>query len=147
MKVEYLQDRSLTAIAYYRGRWVFVPLFHIPKCAHNEETGKIHRFRFILAEGQKPLEPLRRRNSESIQAEIAATIKQTLLPWHLPLVGVKKLCLQNDIPYRWVMGHPDLEQTSPESKPSSYRCRTKIKSFILTGAEFRQFLKALKTIH
>lgn len=147
MKIECLQDRSLTAIAYYRGRWVFVPLFHIPKDALNEETGEIHRFRIILAEGQEPLEPLRRRNSESIQAEIAASIKQTLLPWHLPLTDVKKLCLQNDIPYRWVMGHPDLEEISSESKSSSHRRRTKRKSFILTGAEFRQFLKALKTIH
>lgn len=147
MKIECLQDRSLISIAYYKGRWVFVPLFHIPKDAFNEETGEIHRFRFILTEGQEPLKPLRRRSSESIQNEIAASIKETLLPWNLPSAEVKKLCLQNDIPYQWVVGHPDVKEIGSENKSSSHRRRTKRKSFILNGAEFERFLRALKTIH
>jgi hypothetical protein len=60
MEAEHL--KSFT-IAYYKRRWVFVPLFYIPKDAYDEETGELYRMRVTLMEGQEPLKPLKRRDS------------------------------------------------------------------------------------
>lgn len=94
MKAEHL--KSFT-IVYYRRRWVFVPLFYIPKDAYDEETGELYRMRVSLMEGQELLKPLKRRDSRQIKGEIASTIRETILPWQLPIEEVKQLCLRNDI--------------------------------------------------
>ena len=67
MEAEYL--KSFT-IAYYKRRWVFVPLFYIPKDAYDEATGELYRMRVTLMEGQEPLKPLKRRDSRRIKEEI-----------------------------------------------------------------------------
>lgn len=153
METEYL--KSFT-IAYYKRRWVFVPLFYIPKDAYDEETGELYRMRVTLMEGQEPLKPLKRRDSRRIKEEIASTIRETILPWQLPIEEIKQLCLRNDIPFQWVarktrnsINHkPNLENEGDESgQPTSVYRRRKRKTSILNGKEFRQFLAALKLIH
>lgn len=153
MEAEHL--KSFT-IAYYKRRWVFVPLFYIPKDAYDEKTGELYRMRATLMEGQEPLKPLKRRDSRQIKEEIASSICETILPWQLPIEKVKQLCLRNDIPFRWVvrnvgnsmMQQPDPEKDEEESEqPTPGYKRRKRKTSILNGKEFRQFLAALKSIH
>jgi len=153
MEAEYL--KSFT-IAYYKRRWVFVPLFYIPKDAYDEATGELYRMKVTLMEGQEPLKPLKRRDSRQIKEEIASTIRETILPWQLPIEEVKQFCLRNDIPFRWVVGNvgnsmihqPTLENDEEESDQLIPRYkRRKRKTSILNGKEFRQFLAVLKSIH
>lgn len=153
MEAEHL--KSFT-IAYYRRRWVFVPLFYIPKDAYDENTGELYRMRVTLMEGQEPLKPLKRRDSRQIKEEIASTIRETILPWQVPIEEVKQLCVRNDIPFRWIVGkvgNSMMQQPAPENneaeseQPIPGYKRRKRKTFILKGKEFRQFLVALKSIH
>lgn len=90
MEAEYL--KSFT-IAYYKRRWIFVPLFYIPKDAYDGATGELYRMRVTLMEGQEPLKPLKRRYSRQIKEEIASTICEIILPWQLPIEEVKQLCI------------------------------------------------------
>lgn len=162
MKTEYLSPPPCVLAYCRKKRWVYLPMFYVPKEVFNESTGYLQYFKFTYVTREDPSEPLKKRSSEVIREEISASVTETILPWALSNQEINELCLQNDIPFRWVANPFEIHMPqncaidmddknsieparSTPIKPTK-KCITR-KIDTLSGRNFRLFLKQLRNIN
>jgi len=124
-------------LAYYKRRWVRVPLFYAPAEAVTE-TGELAYFRFIPVDGQVLTPPPKREDTAFDKNWSEA--RETIVPWLLPEKVLKELCRRNDIHLPWVTGRTP-QRKGNSSGDANRRENRKIRS--LTSKEFRQIHKEL----
>ncbi len=134
----------LVQFAYYRGRWVNVPMFYVPRNALGED-GYLHQFQLIPVDGEKLPDSPPRRSCEEAFKFINKNTKETILPWMLSGDEVKELCTANDIPISWVTGlqRKVLKKTNIEKSSR----RSDRKYCFLKKSEYDKFISRLKKIN
>jgi hypothetical protein len=134
--------------AYYRKRWVDVPLRYIPPDAVDEE-GEVHYYKFIPLDDTKltPSSTPERRNDTKAFLNICMQIKECLIPWMMSDNEIKRLCRKNShIPYLWVTGKV-LKPRAPRKFNEVLASARKRKILTnLSKQDFRRFYQCLKKI-
>ena len=141
MKLEDGRNLYFT-IAYWKKRWVAVPLFHCPEDAVTE-TGELAHFKITALDGHKIESSIVKRENKGLE-KASESIKETIAPYLLSDRDVKQLCWQNDIPLGWVTNR--FPSKTPHSSKGINRLENR-KFPSLTSKEFRGIRKELKKIN
>lgn len=84
-------------IAYWKKRWVAMPLFLLPPEARKPD-GRCMQFEFVPTDGQT-IEPLPQRENNALEK---VSVSEIIVPWLWSESALKQLCRRNDIPLAWV---------------------------------------------
>ena len=122
MKLEDQQELCF-GIAYWKKRWVGVPLFHSPDASDSKTRGS----------------SLMQRRNKALEQHMVS-VKETIVPWLWSEKDLKKLCRDNDLPIRWVT---DRFPRKGRNKITRVTRREDRKIRSLTSAEFRQIRQEL----
>lgn len=131
-------------VAYFRGSWVFVPMFYVPAEAVDDD-GCLHWFQFVPLDGKNISKPLPRRSIEEASRYIEENTKKTILPWMLSKKGLKDLCANNNIPLGWVTNQFPRNISKNKTNGRSSR-RKKRKYSPLNEKDYIRFMRKLRKI-
>lgn len=139
------QNEIRCAPAYFKHRWVWIPLPHAPEEAFGANS-KLYSFKFSPIDKNEPIEALERRNCNEALQSICAFIREKIDPELLSDRALKDLCKSNNIPLGYVTDR------FPQSKlraslDSTTNHGTKRARRSLKPASFRRFLTKLKSIN
>ncbi len=131
-------NRFPVTCVYYKGEWVYLPLFFVPEEAITDD--RLFYFQLTPVDGKKisDPEPEPRRNWEVTRACIRSKAKSTILPWMISNKELKELCARYNIPIGWVINIPKSKvskakyrkQTGRKKRKCSFLDRLEYKSFI-----------------
>lgn len=143
-KKELRTNNKYFTSAYYQDRWVQVPLFYLPKDAIGED-GYLHHFQIIPVDGEK-IDTIERarRQTDLAEQKINDSIKETILPWILPIKELKKICTNNDIPENWISGFQKKISKKETTKRSTRRNNRKCKA--LNPQAYKKLIRYLRKI-
>jgi hypothetical protein len=127
--------------AYYKRRYVNVPLVHLPEEAITND-GDIVQFRFIPVDNPPKIDPLPLRESRAAE-KYSAFQKVTINPEELSDKELKLLCKTNDIEISWVT---DRFSKKASRAGSSHRRREIRKIRSLTHQEFEKIIVELEVL-
>lgn len=141
-KIELRTNVDYFIAAYYKKRWVAVPLFYIPLEVIGED-GCLRSYRFIPEDGQELSKPLERSPVRE-EFDIDHLVQESIIPWRLSKKDLKELCTNNDISEYWVTGNQRTISKNISDDRSTRR--KKRKHSAIKKAEYKKFIAKLKKI-
>ena len=142
---KYSSDNPPCVLAYYKRRWVAVPLAHVPKSAI-KDNGTIVTHEFIYLD-EKTGEPLPQQPKPSPRRENGASdkiwvsVKEKIIPEKWSEKDLRQLCRNNDIHLPWVT---DRFPEKPHRSSGNPNRRKERKVRSLTSKEFNQLRKEVR---
>lgn len=139
-----LKNEEFT-IGHYKGRWVWIPLLHVPEEAKTPNGFK--HFSFTPQNSEESIEPIEKSLSkwscDLAYKKIKDSICETIHPEQLNDKEVKKLALSNDLPLSWLTSRfPARCYASHNARRNKFR-----KHKAISSANFFKLIYALEKIH
>lgn len=130
-------------VAYYKDRWVWVPILHPPE---NSKEIFLPHFKIEILKGKKKILQAPKRCCQEALNRMAIEANETLLAHLLPLKEMKKFCVNNDIPIEWI-NNSYKKRTSKTSSTAKSNRTSKRNRKTLDGNDYRKFIKELGRIN